>query len=289
MLEIGPQHTLNYRHDILSPLFDYIQSTESCFLIGAGSMGKTRLLDHLMRQDVQQNYLGEQANKTLLIRMDMNRISELSEWGIYELGLTSLLQTGGLQPELEKFAKDSINDLLKPLLDRPDTLKALRYLELTIGGICRQNNFKLCFVFDEFDEAYRQLPAKVFAHLRAIRDANKNQLSYTVFLRNLPHCLRPPADHESFYELLSRNLIGIGPYNLTDANEMLRQLEARRSLFIQLPNTRENLFRVSGGHPGLLQALFGLLKETPEGDPPSGKYKLADRTRTCQRRMPKTF
>jgi hypothetical protein len=39
MLEIGPEHTLDYRHEVLSRFFKFVQSTESFYLIGAASMG----------------------------------------------------------------------------------------------------------------------------------------------------------------------------------------------------------------------------------------------------------
>ena len=50
MKEFGSEHEVTYRQEVLKPLFDCIKSADSCYLIGAGSMGKTRLLDHMARE-----------------------------------------------------------------------------------------------------------------------------------------------------------------------------------------------------------------------------------------------
>ena len=122
---------------------------------------------------------------------------------------------------------------------------------------------KLCFLLDEFDEAYQNLPKEIFLQLRAVRDANKNRVSFALFLRSLPDRLRPPEDNESFYELLSRNSIGIGPYKRLDAFQILQQLEERKQYSIS-PEQREKIFQLSGGHPGLMQVLLSLLIEKPQ-------------------------
>ncbi|HSB03255.1 MAG TPA: hypothetical protein VLE49_21575, partial [Anaerolineales bacterium] len=84
MLENGPQYPTDYRQEILSPFFRYVQSTESFYVIGAASMGKTRLLDFLMHSEVQKQYLGENASHHWLIRVDLNRLAvKDADWGFY--------------------------------------------------------------------------------------------------------------------------------------------------------------------------------------------------------------
>jgi hypothetical protein len=266
MREIGPEHSLNYRQEVLIQLFKFVKSADSCFLVGAGSMGKTRLMDFLMLPKVQAEYLRDKAAKTVFIRMDMNRISEFTEWGFYELALTTTLQTTLYIPELQEMALENIRLQLLPLLSSPNALKALRLLELTVNSICMREEFNLCFLFDEFDKAYEELPKEVFSHLRAIRDTNKNCMGYALFLRNLPERLRQPVENESFYELLSANMIGIGPYSELDTDEMVRQLEARKSFPLRSDQTRASIYHLSGGHPGMIRAMLGLYVEFSEMD-----------------------
>lgn len=262
MLEIGPEHRVEYREEILDPFFKYIKSADSFYVVGAASMGKTRLLDHLMKPDVQKYYLKENADKYWLIRVDLNRmpINEPS-WSFYELLVSSILlnlhdheDIKAIQVELIKYDSE--------IIQKRDPLIALRLFEYIVNKLCQNYGLSVAFLFDEFDETYKTLPKEIFLQLRAIRDANKNRISFVLFLRTLPERLRPPSDNESFYELLSRNPIGIGPYRETDALKILQQLEARKQHPIP-EDHRRWIFRASGGHPGLMQALLSILMERP--------------------------
>lgn len=277
MKEFGKEHDVTYRQNVLKPLFECIKSADSCYLIGAGSMGKTRLLDHMVRTDVQEYYLKEKAARTLIIRLDMNRLSDYSEWEFYELMLFNIIQTVGHsdEDELVKLSEGFMKRFLLPVLDEPgNPIKVLRFLELAISNLLfSDNEISICFLMDEFDEAYRRLPVKVFAHLRGIRDAHKNRLCYALLLRNLPARLRPHLnEHEGFYELLSRNQIAIGPYSRQDVHAMLKQLEERHG-YPLAETLRDKIYELSGGHPGTVLMVFSSLRKTIDGVP----YRLDPR------------
>lgn len=262
MLEIGPQHRLEYRQEILSRFFQHVQSAESFYVIGAASMGKTRLLDFLMKSEVQKHYLGEKADQYWLIRVDLNRMPvDDPTWSFYELLISSILLDLHNHAAIDNLATD-IAKIDSDIIQNRDPLLALRLFELVVNKLCQMYDLRLCFLLDEFDEAYQTLPREIFLQLRAVRDANKNRVSFALFLRNLPERLRPQRDNESFYELLSRNLLAIGPYRRLDALQMLQQLEARKQYSIGLEQ-RERIFEASGGHPGLMQALLSILIEKP--------------------------
>lgn len=277
MKEFGKEHDVEYRKEVLKPLFDCLRSADSCYLIGAGSMGKTRLLDHLVRTDVQQYYLQDKAARMLIIRLDMNRLSDYSEWEFYELMLFNIIQTVGQNddPELVKLSENFMKRFLLPVLEKPgNPIMVLRFLELVILNLMVvDSEISICFLLDEFDEAYRRLPAKVFAHLRGIRDAHKNRLCYALLLRNLPARLRSNLDeHEGFYELLSRNPIPIGPYSRQDVHAMLKQLEERHEYPLD-ESLRDKIHELSGGHPGTVLMVFSSLRKTIKGIP----YRLDPR------------
>jgi hypothetical protein len=271
---------IHYREEVLKPFFKYVKSGESFHVIGAPSAGKTRLMDFLMGDDpdvlregikpdperIKKHYLDDEATRTWLARVDMNRLRPENEWGFsfFELMLnTVLLACHKSEPtdENEKLRTD-IAALDSDVIESKDALKALRFFEMTVNMLCQFYNIKLCFLFDEFDEAYEKMPREIFAHLRAVRDANKYRVSYALFLRNLPEKLRIPIDNESFYELISRNMIGMGPYTPQDTYHIIEQLEARRE-YVLPQNKREWLCINSGGHPGLIQALFAIFKDRP--------------------------
>ncbi len=263
----GEEHQITYRQEILSKFFGFIKSTDSFYVIGAASMGKTRLLDFLMRDDVQEHYLSAESKKTWLIRVDLNRMPVLDNWGFYffELLLSSVvLCCVSRQNENEEIMKELVS-LDSELIKSRDVLSALRYFEWEVGKICQKYGIKLCFLFDEFDAAYRKIPPEVFAQLRAIRDANKNHLLYVMFLRVPPKKLRTNNDNESFYELLSRNAIGIGPYGMTDTLNIIQHLEEDWDMKLTT-ETKEKLGLASGGHPGIIKALMSLVRNPADAN-----------------------
>ena len=256
MKEIGPEHPLSYRKEELQRLFGCIESVDSFFVFGGASAGKTRLLDFIMREDVQQHYLGNQYQDTWLVRVDLNRHHANEDWNFYELLISSLmLSCSQHENGAEIFAQ--LVDLDRQVLESRDFLRALRLFELAVHMLCKNLGINVCFLLDEFDEMYKNMPKEIFAQLRGVRDANKYHVCYGLFLRDLPERLRTPSDNESFYELVSQRMIGLGPYNYDDAIRVLQQMEERRE-FPLSAQWRDVFVQVSGGHPGLLSALLSL-------------------------------
>ncbi|GAB4503344.1 MAG: hypothetical protein Fur0043_03360 [Anaerolineales bacterium] len=256
MKEIGPEHPLSYRKEVVRRLFGYVKSADSFFVIGGASAGKTRLLDFIMREDVQKHYLEERAQTTWLIRVDLNRHHAGADWTFYELLISSMMLGSSRYEDTQEIFEQLAN-LDEKVMEGRDDLQALRFFELAVHRLCVIHDLNVCFLLDEFDGMYRTMSKEIFAQLRAVRDANKNQVCYGLFLRDLPERLRPPSDNESFYELLSHRMIGLGPLNYDDATRALRQMEERREFRLQ-PTARDVIISISGGHPGLLQALLGL-------------------------------
>lgn len=272
---------INFREEIVGRIFKYIRSGESFFLIGAPSAGKTRLLDFVMDDDpdarrtntkveryrVKKNYLKAELDGVWLVRVDMNRIHQRQDgnWSFqfYELLLHSILLTSNRNNEAEhgQTITDELTALDSQVIISKDELMAHRVLEMSISRICQKYRIKLCFIFDEFDETYRDMPLEVFAQLRAIRDANKYFVSYGLFLRNLPEKLRAPSLNEAFYELISSRMIGLGLYPKRDIFPILEQWEKRHERRLSA-DLKEWLWEQSGGHPGVAHVLFALITES---------------------------
>lgn len=261
MAEIEPPHALTYRQEVVKPLFERLGAGDSCAVVGPASVGKTRLLEHILRREVQQNYLGALAEDTLVLRVDLNRLSQPAEWEFYELLLTTLIEGCDLHPKALQW-KEEFNGLRKSVIREKEPLLAQRHLEEAVNALITHSGLKLDFLLDEFDEAYRILPVPALAKLRSLRDRYKYRLCYTLFLRHSPERLRNPDECESFYELFSRYIIGLGPYTRTDAEEVVTQIEFRRRQKLPLGD-RTTLLYLSGGHPGLIHALFDIFIENP--------------------------
>jgi hypothetical protein len=202
-----------------------------------------------------------------MARVDMNRMRSENDWGFhfFELLLHTILLASNRCEQTDEVEKiqTAIARLDSEVIESKDALKAHRLFEMAVNMLCQSYGIKLCFLFDEFDEIYKTMPRELFSHLRAIRDANKYRVSYTLFLRNLPEKLRDPLENEGFYELISRNMLGLGPYSPQDTYHIIGQLENRREYLLS-QDKREWLCTNSGGHPGIIQALFVIFKENPQ-------------------------
>lgn len=258
MFEIGPEHPISsYRQEIAAPLFKVIRDGDSCAVIGSASVGKSRFLQFLRQPKVMQHYLGDQADKTLLIAVDSNRLTEICEWGLYELLLTAIVEAVGHDPDLQPL-RSELNQLRYEVIINKSALLARRQVELATHMLCTEQRLKLCFLLDEFDDVYRTVPPMALANLRALRDMNKYRLCYVLLLRDHPTRLRPSNDSEGFYELFSRSILGLEPYSDVDAERMLAQLQVRKNRQISEHICNE-IIRLTGGHAGLIVALFDII------------------------------
>ena len=80
-----------------------------------------------------------------------------------------------------------------------------------------------------------------------------------------PARLRPLDQCEGFYELFSRAVLGLGPYTPADAGRIVEQLAARKRQCVPA-ELCARIVGLSGGHPGLIIALFEALAEHPSHD-----------------------
>lgn len=254
MPKIDFDHPVTFRQESLTLLFSRVAAGESCALVGRASMGKSRLMRFLLRSDVQYHYLGDDAGSILLVLVDGNRLAEASPWGLYELLLTSLADASA-RLALDDAQRAELGVLRREVITTPDPHLAWRDLERAVSMLHEDAGTRLCFVLDEFDTLYRDLPSLALENLRALRDAHKYDLSYVVALRDDPARLRPSAECEAFCELFSRSVIGLCAYSAVDAARMVDQLEARKGHRLD-QGVRAQILGLAGGHPGLIVTLF---------------------------------
>jgi hypothetical protein len=270
MYENNLNNDLEYRKEIVSSLFNRISAVESCVIVGAASMGKSRLLKYILRQDVQHKYLGEEASNTLLISVDSNNLAPTAEkpssgfsaWKIYELLLTSIIESSRQHPLAKKHYR-ILNDLREPVILEKDALLGLRHLSLSIKLLVEEHDLRLCFLLDEFDNLYQSLPSITLSNLRALRDSNKMNMCYVLFMRETPENVRDPGECESFYELFSHFVFGLKPYTMPDAKRMIETLEERRREKLS-PDVKKALLYLSGRHPGMMMSLFRIASDEPQ-------------------------
>lgn len=269
------QQPIDFRKDEVSYVMQRWRAGESCSLIGVGSVGKSNLLRHLSDFDVQKTYMNITRSadfKAILI--DPNLLGALPQgpnseqfrcWAGYELLMHRLFMAFYPFEVLGKDDAQRFYEAYQALQDGANplyTYMGLRYFELGLDFFMRRG-VKLVFMFDEFEEMLRSMPARFFQNLRGLRDANKGQLSYLTFTRTpLPVLVEqtnlPSGEMEAFIELFTDNVYYVGPYNQVDGRRMLDLLMQRDQK--TLPDVIiEFLLWSTGCHAGLLRAAFRTL------------------------------
>lgn len=252
------RYTLTYRAAEVRQVMDWIKAGQSGCLLGLRGAGKSNFMRFLLRQDVRRHYLGHGYADFILVPIDLLALTERTEWAVCELMLDRLLARLvplGIEPETIKEMASLHQDVIRVR----DPLTARRAVERCVNVLCQRPTHRLVLFFDEFDALFQALDPFLFRSLRAIRDAHKDQVSYIVVVTDELACQRADlTEVEHFYRLVSRNVCGLGPYDESDARQMIGYLASRRSLELSAGDTAR-LIDLCGGHAGLLKTILSLL------------------------------
>ena len=267
---------LDFRKEEVGRIMERWRASESCSLVGVGSVGKSNLLQHLADSDVQAYYMEiAKINTFKAIIIDPSLLGPLPIagvnmdqvrcWAGYELMMHRLFLAFYPFEMLAKEEAKQFVDTYQALQDGTNPLYAymgLRYFELGLEFFLRQG-IQIVFMFDEFEEMLRQLPVKFFQTLRGIRDTNKSQLSYLTFTRSPILDVAQQSDIpilsiEPFVELFTDNIYYVGPYNEADARQMVEGL-MRRNQKTYDDYIVNFLLWATGRYAGLLRAGFRAL------------------------------
>lgn len=211
---------IDYRKTDLENMFGAIDSGESCSLIGVGSVGKSVLLRHAQREDVQASHLGvENARQTIFVLLDSHNVNHLEgkakekygcSWKGWELAVSQMIlslvdrryeEFGIIDEEIEEIEKAC--EQIEKNYDRftsPQTLldsqRGFRNFAKSIFTLLHDTSVegkplihRIVFMLDELEAFFRDLPPVFFEQLRAIRDADKGRVVYVTTSREAPKTL----------------------------------------------------------------------------------------------------
>ncbi len=253
---------LSFRASEVDRILATIQAGDSCLVVGIGSVGKSNLLRFLQQEDVRRTKLGQDWDRYLFVYVDINKMLQQSDWGLFELMLHQIL-VGASQQDVDILMYEALDTLHEHVADPATQHLALRYLDRALSLVCSRLDFRVVFLIDEFDRLCNALPAQTFAALRSIRDDYKYRLSYVIATRKELNRLRKAgADIEDFEELVTPNTIWLVSYSEEDARHMLHRLESRHNVVLNEESIQDALVR-TGGHPGLIRAVFPIICEHP--------------------------
>ena len=259
---------LTYRADLLGAVMPALQAGECCSLVGTSGAGKSNLVRFLQRPDVQQHYWGDAP--TWMILVDTNGLvfeDTPDEYAVAELMIHRLIRESERRG-LDRAEIDDFDERYRHLAEHHNSLLAMRYLERICGRLCEGHGLRLIFLFDQFEDVWKSGNARLFLHLRHLRDEFKYRLNYLALTRDRLQQIRERtrddlADVESFWELFTSHTYGLGPYNSADASSMIDRIAARSSIAVN-DHVRTLVITASGGHSGLLRALFWALQSDHE-------------------------
>ncbi len=236
---------LDYRAREVGLIMERWRASESCSLVGVGSVGKSNLMQHLANPTVQAAYMKEvNIDKFKAIIIDPSMLGplpmegkdheQIRVWAGFELMLHRLFLAFHRSDVLDETETRRFAEIYRALQDGSNPLYAymgLRYFELALEMLL-QHGVQIVFMFDEFEVMLKNLPIKFFLALRGLRDSNKKLLSYLTFTRSpLPNVLEKEninfLDIEQFVELFNDHRYFIGPFNEKDGRSMVEELMRR--------------------------------------------------------------
>lgn len=252
-----------YRAELLGRLMPVLLAGESCALVGASGVGKTNLAQFLCRRDVQRHYWG--GEQIWVVAVDTNGLvfsDQPPEYATLELIIHRLV----MEAEARDVPPETVARLAElhgQVSERKDIGQALRTLERICGMLTRRGGVRLVLLFDQFEDLWRGLGARFFLNLRYLRDQYKYHLAYLVITRRGLQRLREdlPAV-EAFYELFTSHTYGITALSEQDQLAALGRILARRQAPLDAA-TAARIVGLSGGHVGLLRALYWALQADP--------------------------
>ena len=233
----------------MAPVLQSIAAGECCSIIGLSGVGKSNMLQHLLRSDVLNHYVGVQAETLCFVMCDTNMLAEYTPWGFFE-GLAEALRTA----LSTKLPADDIEHLRREhehiLATTNHYTIALRYCAEMLALLCER--WRIVVLFDEFDALFAQLTSNVLRNLRGLRDRHKYRLMYLTFSRQPLASLRDDGDWEQiepFVELLSLRELGLQPLADDDARFEVGRFAARHGRALQLEAVAK-IVALSGGSSG---------------------------------------
>ena len=251
----------DYRKEVAPRIMEWIAKGESCFLVGVSGTGKSNLFRFIKSVEAREKYLGEQADDFAFVWADTNALAgELSAFHLYELMLYNC-QKWAEENEKPGISASLFQELHEKVVLSENRILAQRHLETALRYLFnRIENLHIVLLFDEFEPIAKTLDFQFFKNLRWLRDEFKYRLSYMMAAHRTPIAIREELfdQGEPFYELLAPNILGLPLYNSEDTEFTISELSNRYGVELTTPR-KEIIFRHSGGHAGLITAIFKVL------------------------------
>lgn len=248
------RYPIEYRQEVVQPLMHKAQRGESACLVGLAGVGKSNLMTFIAQEAVRRRYLGAEWSHTHFLGVVCTTGAQEPDI-VFEAMLDAALALAG---EIEPGRS------IEPV----PGVSLFQALRSVLRFICETHGRRVVFVLDEFEDAIRCQPVELFDALRTLRDDQRatGRVQFVVITHRLPQLIlsTPPFHSSRLYPILRDNIYPLPPYRASDAEWMLDDLCRKKGGLKLQPAVIRAVLDCSGGHGGLLRALFDDLQ--PEFD-----------------------
>lgn len=218
--------SLTYRRKEIECIVAPLVTQRSVRVAGLSGMGKSNLLRFLVSHpQILENNLALSATSVCFLYIDCNRLNPISALSFYREG-NFLLHAEATTPASS------------------DEYLAFKQFEAALRQLDQQT--LVILVVDRAENLYDKIGGDFFSQLRNLRDeARAGRMIFILASRR-------PVGHLYELEKLFSDTCWVGPLTVADEGEFLTRHEARLGINLG-EELRQLLWRLSGGHPGLLK------------------------------------
>jgi hypothetical protein len=258
-----PRYHQQYRHAEVALICDCVRRAQSLCFVGVAGSGKSNLTNLLHRDPYgyKPGYLGADVDR-IHFPLVVGPTVASSAQSLWEAMATALDDTVGRQ------TRPAADEKIRQMSAEQTALSQLRaYLK----ELCQTRQQRVMFMLDDFDPLLINGPLPMLEQLAALRNDNRDGLSYLIFTKRLPHLLgqaHPLQDNSKFYDLFRHHTYALGLYQRDDAQQMVAFLNENNGRAPLSESALNAIIDLAGCHAGLLRILYDNWREaSPTGDP----------------------
>lgn len=238
-------------------ILDCVHSSGCCAVVGLSNMGKSVLLRSAMRFAQTQSPVDQ---NTLFIHIDFNLMVEMTEQAFYEIILRSACAALDFPEAVQ--VQQRVQQAYRQVVDSSNPFLVPLGFNEGIIALCEALDRRVVLLCDEFDGPFNRIDQRVFLNLRALKDRYTRQLVYVVATGKRMEDMRQGSEIGEFAELFAHQTLSLRPHTYADMAVVMQEFMGEMT-----PTASDIAFvwRQTGGHPGLLEAVCRVLSETGVG------------------------